>query len=122
MTVAAAETSKTRQVFLYFSPLTFLAYLALPHGYLLDIATTYMLKNQLHASVTAISTFRLLTAIPIYVSFLFGLTRDMWNPLGLRDRGYFLIFAPVTALVFIALAIFPLSYSGLFAGIFVTMV
>ena len=50
----AAKTSKTRDVFLYFSPLTFLAYLALPHGYLLDIATTYMLKNQLHASVTAI--------------------------------------------------------------------
>jgi hypothetical protein len=117
----AAETSKTRDVFLYFSPLTFLAYLALPHGYLLDIATTYMLKNQLHASVTAISTFRLLTAIPLYLSFVFGLTRDLWNPLGLRDRGYFLVFAPATAAVFLWMAVSQLTYSGLFLGMLVVM-
>lgn len=119
--MTAAETSKTRDVFLYFSPLTFLAYLALPHGYLLDIATTYMLKNQLHASVTTISTFRLVTAIPIYLSFVFGLTRDLWNPLGLRDRGYFLIFAPLTAMVFVWMAVSQLTYSGLFLGMLVVM-
>jgi len=120
MTVAE-DTSKTRQVFLYFSPLTFLAYLALPHGYLLDIATTYMLKNQLHASVTEISTFRLVTAVPVYLSFVFGLTRDLWNPLGLRDRGYFLIFAPATAAIFLWMAVSQLTYSGLFLGMLTVM-
>jgi MFS family permease len=119
--MTAAETSKTRDVFLYFSPLTFIAYLALPHGYLLDIASTYMLKNQLHASVTEISTFRLLTAIPLYLSFVFGLTRDLWNPLGLRDRGYFLVFAPLTAVVFLWMAVSQLTYTGLFLGMLVVM-
>jgi MFS family permease len=117
----SAETSNTRQVFLYFSPLTFLAYLALPHGYLLDIATTYMLKDQLHASVTAISTFRLVTAVPVYLSVVFGLTRDLWNPFGLRDRGYFLLFAPVTAAVFLWMSVSQLTYSTLFLGMLVVM-
>jgi predicted MFS family arabinose efflux permease len=119
--MTAAVMSKTRDVFLYFSPLTFIAYLALPHGYLLDIASTYMLKNQLHASVTEISTFRLLTAIPLYLSFVFGLTRDLWNPLGLRDRGYFLVFAPLTAVVFLWMAVSQLTYSGLFLGMLIVM-
>jgi MFS family permease len=119
--MTAAEASKTRDVFLYFSPLTFIAYLALPHGYLLDIATTYMLKNQLHESVTTISTFRLLTAIPVYLSFVFGLTRDLWNPLGRRDRGYFLIFAPATAAVFLWMAFSQLTYTGLFLGMLIVM-
>ena len=63
-----------------------------------------MLKNQLHATATQVSTFRLLTAIPVYFAFVFGLARDHWNPFGLRDRGFFLIFAPATAAAFIWMA------------------
>jgi MFS family permease len=114
-------SSTTRQVFLYFSPLTLLIYLVLPHGYLLDITTSYMLKNQLHATATQVSVFRLLTAMPVYLSIVFGLTRDLWNPLGLRDRGYFLIFAPATAVVFMWMASSELSYSGLFIGMLLVM-
>src|ERR1700691_5879801 len=116
MTDAArpAEPASTAKIFGYFSPLTLLVYLVMPHGYLLDFATSYMLKDQLHASVTEVSTFRLLTAIPVYLSFVFGLTRDLWSPLGLRDRGYFLVFAPLTAVVFAWMAYSELSYSGLF--------
>lgn len=113
--------SNTTRVFLYFTPLTFLVYLVLPHGYLLDFATSYMLKDQLHASATQVSMFRLLTALPVYLSFLFGLTRDLWNPFGLKDRGYFLIFGSLTAVVFIWLAFLPLSYAGLFAGMLLAM-
>jgi MFS family permease len=112
---------ETKQVYLYFGPLTLLVYLVMPHGYLVDITTSYMLKNQLHATATQVSTFRLLTAIPIYLSVLFGLTRDLWNPLGLRDRGYFLIFAPLTAAVFIWMAWSHLTYSGLFIGMLLVM-
>ena len=83
----------TGQTFFYFGWLTLFVYLATPTGYLVDIQTSYMLKNQLHATATQISTFRLLTAIPVYFAFVFGLTRDLWNPFGLRDRGFFLIFA-----------------------------
>jgi MFS family permease len=122
MTEAARDDpSQTRAIFTYFTPLTLFVYLVMPHGYLLDFATSYMLKDQLHASVTEVSTFRLLTAIPVYLSFVFGLTRDLWSPLGLRDRGYFLVFAPLTAVVFAWMAYSKLTYSGLFIGMFLVM-
>lgn len=114
-------SSNTARIFSYFTPLTLLVYLVMPHGYLLDFATSYMLKDQLHASATQVSTFRLLTAIPVYLSVVFGLTRDLWSPLGLRDRGYFLIFAPITAAVFAWMAYSQLTYTGLFIGMFLVM-
>lgn len=122
MQVPSSPTAKTREIFLYFGPLTLLIYIVSPHAYLLDIATSYMLKNQLHATASQISTFRVLTAIPIYVSFAFGLARDLWNPFGIRDRGLFLIFAPATAATFIVLAIIRLSYASLFVGTLAAMV
>lgn len=95
--------------------------MAAPSVFLVDIQTSYMLKNQLHASATQISIFRLVTAIPMYFAFAFGLMRDQWNPFGMRDRGYFLIFAPATAIVFIVLACSNLSYRGLLAGMLLAM-
>jgi len=124
MTAASSGGSgsaNTSKIFAYFAPLTLLVYLVMPHGYLLDFATSYMLKDQLHASATQVSLFRLLTAIPVYLSVVFGLTRDLWNPLGLRDRGYFLIFAPITAVVFVWLAYAQLTYTSLFVGMFLVM-
>ena len=124
MAAATASTngaSKTGQIFLYFAPLTLLVYLATPQGYLLDIATSYMLKNQLHATATQVSVFRLLTGIPVYFSVMFGLLRDQWSPFGLRDRGYFLIFGSSTAMVFVWLSFAHLSYQGLFAGMLLVM-
>jgi hypothetical protein len=114
-------SAQTRQTFLYFGSLTLFLYLATPAGFLVDIQTTYMLKNQLHASATQVSMFRLLTGIPVYFAFASGLLRDLWNPFGLRDRGYFLVFSPVTAIVFILLALSHLSYLGLLAGMFLAM-
>lgn len=122
MTAASQDKpSSSTQVFLYFGPLTLFLYLALPHGYLLDFATTYMLKDRLHATADQVATFRLVTGIPIYLSFLFGFVRDLWNPFGLRDRGYFLLFAPITAAIFLWLAFTQISYAGLLAGMFLAM-
>jgi MFS family permease len=117
----ADEASATRGVFLYFTPLILIMYLVGPTQFLVDITTTYMLKDQLHASATQVSIFRLVTALPVYVAVLFGLTRDLWNPLGRRDRGYFLIFGPATALVFVWLAFSKVSFAGLFVGVFLVM-
>ncbi len=119
---SGGETPATNQVFLYFAPLTLFLYLALPHGYLLDIATSYMLKDRLHASAGEVAAFRLVTGIPIYLSFLFGFVRDVWNPFGMRDRGYFLLFAPLTAAIFLWMAFTQISYVGLLAGMFLAMV
>ena len=124
MTAAAATTSDARngQIYTYFAGLTLLIGIVQPDSYLVDITTSYMLKNQLHASAIQVSTFRLLTAVPIYLAFIFGLMRDLWNPLGRRDRGYMMIFAPVTAAVFIFLSFAKLSYFGLVGGMLLVMV
>jgi MFS family permease len=120
---AAGEdrSAHTRQTFLYFGSLTLFLYLATPIGYLVDIQTSYMLKNQLGATAEQTSTFRLVIAIPMYLAFAFGLLRDAWNPFGLRDRGYFLIFAPAAAIVFMVMAFSPVSYGGLYVGMFLAM-
>ncbi len=80
-----------------------------------------MLKNQLGASAEQTAAFRLITAIPMYLAFAFGLVRDAWNPLGLRDRGYFLIFGAATTVIFIGMASSPVSYRTLYVGMFLAM-
>src|SRR5262249_50518311 len=76
----------------------------------------------LHATATEVSVFRLLTGVPLYFGFVFGLMRDQWNPLGLRDRGFFLIFAPLAAVVFFWMAAVPVTYYGLLIGMLFAMV
>jgi Major Facilitator Superfamily len=107
--------SDARQIFLYFGPLTLMVYLFAPES-LLDIPTAYMLKDHLAATAPQVAMFRLLTGLPLYLGFIFGLARDLWNPLGWRDRGHFMIFAPVTAAVFVWMALSRLSYPGLLVG------
>jgi hypothetical protein len=119
--LSAQVPPKPSQIFLYFAPLTLFVYVVVPHGYLLDIATSYMLKDQLHASATQVSVFRLITAVPVYLSFIFGFTRDLWSPLGMRDRGYLLIFAPITAAIFLWMSASTLSYRELFIGMLLAM-
>jgi Na+/melibiose symporter-like transporter len=119
---ANGNSTETRQTFVYFGWLTLLVYMFTPTGYLVDIQTSFMLKNQLHATATQVSIFRLVTAIPVYFAFAFGLMRDLWNPLGLRDRGFFLIYAPLTAAAFIWMAFAQLSYQVLFIGMLAAMV
>ena len=116
-----AAVGSRNQTFVYFGWLTLFLYMAGPASYLVDIQTSYMLKNQLHATATEVSVFRLLTAIPIYFGFVFGLMRDHWNPLGMRDRGFFLIFAPISALVFFWMATAPVTYYGLLIGMLLAM-
>ena len=119
-TVPGSQTG-AGAIFAYFSPLTLLVYLALPHGYFLDFATAFMLKDQLHATPAEVADFRFFTAVPVYLSFVFGLARDVFNPFGLKDRGFFLLFAPATAAVFLWLASSELTYVGLFTGMLLAM-
>jgi MFS family permease len=118
---ASAPPSRAGAIFQYFTPLTLLVFLVLPNGYLLDIATSFMLKNDVKATPEQIANFRLLTAIPVYLSFCFGLARDLWNPFGLKDRGLLMIFGAVTAALFLFMSAFPLSYSGLLVCMLLVM-
>jgi Na+/melibiose symporter-like transporter len=115
------RAARTGQTFLYFGSLTLFVYLASPSAYLLDFQTSYMLKNQLHATAQQTSAFRLVTALPVYLAFAFGFFRDAWNPFGLRDRGYLLIFSTATALLFTVMAFSKLSYGRLYVGMFLAM-
>src|SRR5580700_10294342 len=117
---ASQGPPNTRPIFFYFGSLTLLVYLVAPE-YLLDIPTSYMLKNHLHATAPQVSMFRLLTGIPMYIAFLFGLVRDLWSPFGRRDRGFFLVFAPLTAGVFVWMGMAPLSYGVLLIGMILAM-
>lgn len=102
----------------YFAPLILLATLIQPTGNLADIAVTFMLKDRLHASATQVSTFRLVSSLPLVLAFLIGMVRDHWNPLGRRDRGHLLIFASLSAGAFAALGFTPVGFNTLLVGIF----
>jgi len=115
------RSSNTRQLLLYFGLMSLLVNVVNP-GFLLDIPTSYMLKNNLHASASEISVFRLLTGIPFFLGFVFGLVRDLWNPLGLRDRGYFRIFIPLIICVLVWMALSRTTYLGLLVGMLLTTI
>ena len=81
-----------------------------------------MLQNLLHASASQVSMFRLLTGIPFFLGFAFGLTRDLWNPFGWRDPGYFRIFVPFMMVVLAWTAFSRTTYAGLLVGMLLTTI
>lgn len=117
-----SDSSRSGEVFRYFSVLTLFLSLSAPNQYLADISITFILKDQLHATAQQVSFFRLLIGTPLYFAFVFGFTRDRWNPLGLRDRGYFLMFAPAVAGAFAWMAWSRMTYSGLLTGMLLVMI
>jgi MFS transporter len=118
---SANDSPQTRQLLLYFGLMSLLVNVVNP-GFLLDIPTSYMLKNTLHASASQISGFRLLTGIPFYLGFIFGMARDLWSPFGRRDPGYFLLFVPVMALVLGWMGLSRTTYTGLLIGMLAAMI
>src|SRR5499427_9041747 len=108
-----------RRIFLYLGilivPLTFGA----PGSGLIDIPITFLLKNKLHLKAHELADFRLVSAIPLYLSFVFGFIRDSWNPFGMRDRGFMLLFGALTAGLYILFAFTPLTYGTLLAAVLV---
>lgn len=120
--VAGRPKPGTGGVYLYFGPQVLLVSLGAPSGSLVNISTAFVLKNQLHATPPEVALFGFLTFLPLYLAFFFGLARDRWSPFGLRDRGFFLLFASIAAVAFVCLACSGLTFAGLFAGILVATV
>jgi hypothetical protein len=89
-TVAAAPAdlspSVRQSIFLYLGILIVLLAFGGPSGGLIDIPISFFLKNRLHLTAHEVANFRLVAAIPLYFSFVFGFIRYMWNPLGMKDR------------------------------------
>jgi hypothetical protein len=82
--------SVRQRIFLYLGVLIVLLAFGAPSGGLIDIPISFFLKNKLHLKAHEVAEFRLVAAIPLYLSFIFGFIRDMWNPFGMGDRGFML--------------------------------
>lgn len=105
------------RIFAYFGGLTVLLAFADPTGGLLDVPVSFFLKNKLHLSAHEVAVFRAIAAAPLYVSFLFGLARDRWNPLGMGDRGFIFLYSVIGTLVYLAFAFVPANYFSLLVAL-----
>jgi hypothetical protein len=88
-----------------------------PAGGLIDIPVSFLLKNKLQLKAHEVAGFRLMAAIPLYLSFVIGFVRDIWNPFGMRDRGFMLLFGGISALLYVWFAFMPASYWTLLVAI-----
>jgi hypothetical protein len=120
-TVTSADLSYLvrRRIFLYLGILIVPLAFGAPGSGLIDIPITFLLKNKLHLKAHELADFRLVSAIPLYLSFVFGFIRDSWNPFGMRDRGFMLLFGAVTAGLYVLFAFTPLTYGTLLAAVLV---
>jgi BT1 family len=117
--VAPADLSPAvRQgIFRYLGILIVLLAFGSPSGGLIDIPISFFLKNRLHLTAHEVATFRLVAAVPLYLSFVFGFIRDMWNPFGMRDRGFMLLFGGISASLYVLFAFAPMTYPTLLVAI-----
>jgi len=109
--------STRRTIFLYLGLLIVLLAFGGPSGGLIDIPISFLLKNRLHLEAHDVAHFRLITAIPLYLSFVFGFIRDVWNPFDMRDRGFMLLFGAISALLYVIFAFTPMTYSMLIVAV-----
>ena len=115
--VIVAHTTLSRsareKISLYLGNLVFLLAFGDPAGGLISIPIGFFLKNKLHLTAPQLADFRLVAAIPVYLSFVFGFIRDIWNPFGMRDRGFMLLFGATTAGLYVFFAFTPISFGTL---------
>jgi len=87
-----------------------------PSGGLIGLPMSFFLKNRLHLKAHELAIFSLISHIPVYVAFLFGFARDRWNPFGMRDRGFIVLFGAVSAVTYSAFAFITPTYATLMAA------
>jgi MFS family permease len=102
--------SARRSIFLYLGILIVLLAFGGPSGGLIGIPISFFLKNRLHLEARQVAHFQLIAAIPLYLSFVFGFIRDMWNPLQMGDRGFMLLFGAISAILYLGFALAPMTY------------
>ena len=105
------------RIFVYLGVLMVLLAFGAPSGGMIDIPISFLLKNKLHLTAHQVATFRLWTSLPLYLSFVFGFFRDVWNPLGMRDRGFMLLFGAASTVTYLVFAFTPVSYASLLAAL-----
>jgi MFS family permease len=105
------------RIFFYLAILIVLVGFGSPYGGLIDVPVSFFLKNKLHLKAHEVANFKLISAIPLYLSFLFGFARDTWNPFGMRDRGFVVIFGAIAAAIYVFFAFTPPTYATLLVAV-----
>jgi hypothetical protein len=106
-------SSDRNRILAYLGVLVLMIAFGMPAGGLIQVPVTYFLKNKLHFGAVQVSTFLLITSIPLYFSAVWGFVRDSWSPFGIRDRGYMILFGFLCAGVYVACAFGPVTPVGL---------
>jgi MFS family permease len=110
--------SPTRwKIVFYLSILVLLLSFGAPLGGLIRIPITFLLKNKLHLTANEVARFKLLVAIPLYVSFVFGFIRDTWNPFRKGDRGFLMLFGGISAALYMYFAFSHIGYVTLLVAL-----
>ena len=104
------------RIFGFFVLLTLAVSLTSPQGSVASIPVQFLLKDHLRLSPEAQSRFRPVHRNPALLLISVRL-HDRLASNGVRDRSYFLVFAPLTALVYVGLAFFHNSIWELGAGL-----
>jgi len=102
-----------RKIFVYLGALIALLTFGDPNGGLMQVPISFLLKNKLHLEAHELAIFQLVAAIPLYLSSVFGFIRDRWNPLGLKDRGFFILFGACSAILYAHFAFVPVTTATL---------
>jgi Major Facilitator Superfamily len=105
------------RIFVYLGILIVLLAFGAPSGGLFDIPISFLLKNKLQLTAHEVAGFRLMAAVPLYLSFVFGFVRDVWSPFGMGDRGLMLLFGSISTVLFVAFAFTPISYLTLLVAV-----
>ena len=114
---APLSSSVRSRILLYLGVLILLMGFGSPAGGLIDVPVSFFLKNKLHLSAHQVADFRLASAIPLYLSFVFGFIRDTWRPFGLRDRGFMVVFGAICAVIYVCFAFVPVTYMSLLIAV-----
>lgn len=101
------------RIFFYLTALFFLLAFASPSGGLIDIPISFLLKNKLHLTAVQVAQFRLIAGVPLFLSWIFGYLRDVWNPFGMGDRGFLVLFGAASALLYAVFAFTHVTYGTL---------
>jgi Major Facilitator Superfamily len=110
---AALPAGVRARILAYLGVLLVLLGFGSPGGGLIGLPVSFLLKNKLHLEAHQMAIFGLIVGAPSYVSFLFGFARDTWNPFGMRDRGFMVLFGGLCAAVYGVFAFMPVTYQTL---------
>ncbi len=105
------------RIFAYLGALTAILGLGDPNEGLLNLPVSFLLKNKLQLSAHDMAAFRLISALPLYFAAVFGYVRDSWHPLGMRDRGFMILFSLIGCVLDLVFAFIPVSTFSLLGAI-----